>query len=329
MSDLVEKLLTGDRLALSRLLSQVETGGEAARQLLKDLFPHTGRAHIVGITGAPGTGKSSLVARLAAHCRLNGVDKVAILAIDPSSPFSGGAVLGDRIRMQNLSGDPGIFIRSAASRGQLGGLAASTAAMTHVFDAAGFELILIETVGAGQAETDIARLADTTVVVEAPGLGDDIQAIKAGMLEIADILVVNKADKPGVDNTIRALKSMLNLAHPIKHSTFHHGRLIAETAAPDAPEMSDWTAVLLKTSAQDGTGIEPLYNAIQAHRRHQQEAGDPLERARLIAELDGAILQGLIERWQQRVDPAHYSLVLEQIRRRELSPGQAAEVLLA
>ena len=195
-----QAVLNGDRLALSRLLTQVENDAPEGRAALVELFPHTGKAHLIGVTGAPGTGKSSLVNQLALYYRKTENKRVAIVAVDPSSPFTGGAVLGDRVRMRDLAGDTGVFIRSMATRGSLGGLAQSTANMVQVFDAAGFDVIIIETVGAGQSEVDVARLAHTTLVVEAPGLGDDIQAIKAGILEIADILVVNKADRPGVEN---------------------------------------------------------------------------------------------------------------------------------
>ena len=222
---LAEQLLSGNRLALTRLLTQVENDTPEGRAALTELFPHTGKAHLIGVTGAPGTGKSSLVNQLALHFRKQEERRVAIVAVDPSSPFTGGAVLGDRVRMRDLAGDPGVFIRSMASRGSLGGLAQATAGLVQVFDAAGFDIILIETVGAGQAEVEIARLAHTTLVVEAPGLGDDIQAIKAGILEIADILVVNKADRPGVENTLKALKSALELAHPVRHVFQHHGQL--------------------------------------------------------------------------------------------------------
>ena len=217
---LAEAILAGERLALARTLSQVENGTPEGRAALDALFPHTGRAHLVGVTGAPGTGKSSLVNQLARSYRQPPAGqtprRVAVVAVDPTSPFTGGAILGDRIRMRDLAGDPGIFIRSMAARGSLGGLASATAALVQVFDAAGFDLILIETVGVGQAEVDIARLAHTTLVVEAPGMGDDIQAIKAGILEIADLLVINKADHPGVENTERALRGMLELAHPAR-----------------------------------------------------------------------------------------------------------------
>ena len=206
--DMFDEVLAGERLALARLLTLVENDTPKGRAALDYLYPHTGRAHLIGITGSPGTGKSSLVNQLAKSFRSAGVEKVAVIAVDPSSPFTGGALLGDRVRMRDLSGDPGVFIRSMASRGALGGLARSTASATQVLDAAGFEIILIETVGAGQSEIDIARLAHTVLVVEAPGLGDDIQAIKAGILEIADIMVVNKCDLPGAEQTARALKEI-------------------------------------------------------------------------------------------------------------------------
>src|SRR5512140_1796061 len=233
---LTQSVLEGNRLALTRLLTQVENDAPEGRQASTELFPYTGKAHLIGITGAPGTGKSSLVNQLALHYRRNADQKVAIVAVDPSSPFTGGAVLGDRVRMRDLSGDPGIFIRSMASRGSLGGIAQKTAALVQVFDAAGYEIILIETVGAGQSEVDVARLAHTTVVVEAPGLGDEIQAIKAGILEIADVLVVNKADRPGVENTERALRSTLELAHPSRRVFRHHGQAMTVSTNTNADD---------------------------------------------------------------------------------------------
>src|SRR5574340_933190 len=218
----IDALLKGDRLALARLLTQVENATTEGKAALREIFPRTGHAHLVGVTGAPGTGKSSLVNRLTLELRSR-AKRVAIVAVDPTSPFTGGAVLGDRIRMKDLSADPDVFIRSMASRGALGGLARATSGLVQIFDAAGYDLIIVETVGAGQSEVDVARLAHTTVVVEAPGLGDDIQAIKAGILEIADILVVNKADRPGAENTVKALRSTLELAHPLQHIFRHHG----------------------------------------------------------------------------------------------------------
>jgi LAO/AO transport system kinase len=208
---LTDDLLKGDRRALARLITQIENGAASASEALAALFSHTGSAHLVGVTGAPGTGKSSLVNRLALALRKQ-ERTVAILAVDPTSPFTGGAILGDRIRMRDLAGDPGVFIRSMASRGSLGGLAHASADVIKVLDAAGFGVVLVETVGAGQAEVDIARHTQTVIVVEAPGFGDDVQAIKAGILEIADVLVVNKADDPRARNTERALRMMLDLS---------------------------------------------------------------------------------------------------------------------
>src|SRR5512140_2148971 len=256
--NLPESVLKGDRLSLARLLTQVENLTPEGRAALATLFPYSGKAHLVGVTGSPGTGKSTLVNRLALHFRRQ-QKRVAIVAVDPSSPFSGGAVLGDRVRMKDLSGDPGVFIRSMASRGSLGGLAQSTAGVVQIFDAAGYEMVLIETVGAGQGEVDIARLAHTTLVVEAPGLGDDIQAIKAGILEIADILVINKADRPGVESTEKALKSMLDLAHPAQRVYRHHGQLLTAPApAADAQTGKLWIPPIQKTVSTDGKGIPEL-----------------------------------------------------------------------
>ena len=230
---------------------------------------------------------------------------MAIVAVDPSSPFTGGAVLGDRVRMRDLSGDPGVFIRSMASRGSLGGLAQATAGVVQVFDAAGFDMVLIETVGAGQAEVDIARLAHTTLVVEAPGLGDDIQAIKAGILEIADILVINKADRPGVENTERALKSMLDLAHPVAKVFQHHGQAMT-VSAPKAeidPVVVD--SAHLRTVATEGTGVAELVESINAHAAHLRRSGDwtKRERARLETELDLLITETLVRAIPRRSFP--------------------------
>ncbi len=242
---LIKSILEGNRLALSRLLTQVENDSTEGRAELAELFPYTGKAHLIGVTGAPGTGKSSLVNQLTLYYRKGSDQKVAIVAVDPSSPFTGGAVLGDRVRMRDLSGDEGVFIRSMATRGSLGGIAQKTASIVQIFDAAGYEVIIIETVGAGQSEVDVARLAHTTVVVEAPGLGDEIQAIKAGILEIADVLVINKADRPGVENTERALRSTLELAHPTKRVFRHHGQTMSISAPPtefknvDSPDRQD------------------------------------------------------------------------------------------
>jgi LAO/AO transport system kinase len=332
---LVSSVLDGERLALAKLLSKIENNHADGQAALAELFPYTGRAHLVGVTGAPGTGKSSLVNRLAFYYRNpsqgESKRKVAIIAVDPSSPFTGGAILGDRVRMRDLSGDPGVFIRSMAARGSLGGLAPTTASMVQVFDAAGFETIMIETVGAGQAEVDIARLAHTTLVVEAPGLGDDIQAIKAGILEIADILVVNKADRPGVENTERALRSMLELAHPAPRIFKHHGQ-IEQVAVPETIQQTNgfWLPPIVRTIATKGDGVPELVSAIKDHWQHLSDTGERenRDRARLQAELDMLIQHNLVHRWRQQVSETQYQEILALLMAREISPYQAAADLM-
>ncbi|HSV85377.1 MAG TPA: methylmalonyl Co-A mutase-associated GTPase MeaB [Levilinea sp.] len=311
---LVNAVLKGERLALARLLTQVENDTPAGQAALNELFPHTGQAHLIGVTGPPGSGKSSLVNHLAAALRKETNRSVGIIAVDPSSPFTGGALLGDRVRMRSLAGDRGVFIRSMAARGALGGLARSTAAVAQVLDAAGFHFILIETVGAGQSEVDIARLAHTTLVVEAPGLGDDIQAIKAGILEIADILVVNKADRPGVENAERALRAMLTLANPGRKSS---GELA-------------WSPPVLRTVASLGQGIDELVKAIFAHVQYLHDSGDwqAREQERIRSNLDDLVRSTLVARWQRQLVPEHYQQVLERLCRRDISPYLAVELLL-
>ncbi|KAF0108073.1 MAG: LAO/AO transport system kinase [Anaerolineaceae bacterium] len=329
---LAQSVLAGESLALARLLTQVENDSPEGRAALNELFPHTGRAHLIGVTGAPGTGKSSLVNRIALHFRKPPAGtprRVAVLAVDPSSPFTGGAVLGDRVRMRDLAGDRGVFIRSMATRGSLGGLAHATAAMAQVFDAAGFDVVLIETVGAGQAEVDIARLAHTTLVVESPGLGDEIQAIKAGILEIADILVVNKADLPGVEHTERALKSMLDLAHPVEKVFLHHGQTMTIHAA--GAEIGPlWVPPVQRTVSLDGSGVAELVEAIDLHAQHLRQSGEwgRRERARLEAELESLITGTLVAQFRLRVPEARYDEIVERLLRRELSPREAVEALL-
>ncbi|NWG35259.1 MAG: methylmalonyl Co-A mutase-associated GTPase MeaB [Chloroflexi bacterium] len=323
-----QPILQGNRLALSRLLTQVENDTAEGRSALAELFPHTGRAHLIGVTGAPGTGKSSLVNQLTLHYRKEQKSKVAIIAVDPSSPFTGGAVLGDRVRMRDLSGDDGVFIRSMASRGSVGGLAQKTAAFVQVFDAAGYDIIIIETVGAGQSEVDIARLAHTTLVVEAPGLGDDIQAIKAGILEIADVLVINKADRPGVENTERALRSTLELAHPTRRVIHHHGRMM--TLEPPPAETALWIPPILKTIATERTGIPELAEAIARHKSHLYQSGDwsARDRARLRSELDAVLQEALMNRFLNGSHREAYEQALEKVIRREWSPYEAVRGLL-
>ena len=330
---LTDALLEGNRLALARLLTQVENDLPEGRTALAELFTHTGRAHLIGVTGAPGTGKSSLVNQLALLYRRSENKRVAIIAVDPSSPFTGGAVLGDRVRMRDLSGDSGIFIRSMASRGSVGGIAQATAAIAQVFDAAGFDIIIIETVGAGQSEVDVARLAHTTLVVEAPGMGDDIQAIKAGILEIADILVINKADRPGVENTERALRSTLELAHPTKRITRHHGRAMSVEAPQGADPPGDtlmWIPPIQKTVSTEGKGFGELVEAIARHVQYLHKSGDwaARDRARLEAELEAAIRETLVQRFMESVQKSKYEKIVGQVLNRNISPYEAADVLL-
>ena len=249
---------------LARAISQRrERGRDRRTPLLAALYPHTGRAHIIGVTGAPGTGKSTLVTALAQSYRAAGHDR-GVVAIDPTSPFTGGALLGDRVRMRALSGDDGVFIRSMATRGSLGGLSKTTGDVVTLLDAAGFDRILVETVGVGQAEVEIASTAHTTLVVEAPGLGDEVQAIKAGILEIADILVVNKADRPGADRTVRALSLMLEVDRGVTRALYHHGDIF-HLALPVAAGEDGWQVEILETAAVTGDGVAELAAKILAH----------------------------------------------------------------
>ena len=329
--NLVPRVLSGDRRAIARLITLIENNGAQAREMLAALFPHTGRAHVVGITGAPGTGKSTLVNELAkAYRRRDPAPRVGIIAVDPTSPFSGGALLGDRIRMRDLSGDPGVFIRSMATRGGLGGLARATSDAVKVLDAAGYEIILVETVGAGQSEVDIAKAAHTTVVVEAPGLGDDIQAIKAGILEIADVFAVNKADREGAEHSVMALEMMLNLNHASR-PTLHHGRLMqVESPPPPADEAVTWRPPICKTIATRGEGVPALLEAVKAHRAHLEETHtlNLRERARVEDELHAILGHLLMHRLMARVPPNELEQVINRIVARELDPYTAAETLL-
>jgi LAO/AO transport system kinase len=281
------------------------------------------------VTGAPGTGKSTLVNKLALALRER-ERTVAIVAVDPTSPFSGGAILGDRIRMRDLAGDPGVFIRSMATRGSLGGLARTTSDMVTVLDAAGFDVVLIETVGAGQSEVDVARLAQSVVVVEAPGFGDDVQAIKAGILEIADILVVNKADDPRAKNTVRALRSMLDLGMPPDRAAMlHHGRLVDAALPVVETTEGGWEVPIHQTIATSGEGIEELADLLAAHRTHLIESGEGERRARarVLTDLESRLRDALLDRLLERVDSADLGSLVDAVTRRELSPGEALDRL--
>jgi LAO/AO transport system kinase len=332
---LVDDLLDGDRRALARLITQVEDGAASTTEALAALFPRTGQAHLVGVTGAPGTGKSTLVNQVALALRRE-EKTVAVLAVDPTSPFSGGAILGDRIRMRDLAGDPGVFIRSMATRGNLGGLARASADVIKVLDAAGFDVVLIETVGAGQSEVDIARHAQTVLVVEAPGFGDDVQAIKAGILEIADVLVVNKADDPRAGNTARTLHMMLELSGGTDGSramVAHHGQLL-EMALPTGPDGTadscGWEVPVYMTNALTGEGVPDLLAALSAHRAHLRDSGELArrDRSRVLAELDRLLRDALLERLLEEVDTSRLADLVGRVVARELVPQAAVKLLI-
>lgn len=327
MSDWIAKARQGQPRAIARLITQLENSDEAAQQIITALYSQTGQAHIVGVTGAPGSGKSTLVNELAKAYRRQD-KKVGIIAVDPSSPFTGGALLGDRVRMRDLSGDSGIFIRSMASRGSLGGLSRATAAAAKVLDAAGFDLILIETVGAGQAEVDIAGAAHTTLVIEAPGMGDDIQSIKAGILEIADILVVNKADRPGAARTVRSLKTMLQLGPT--GGTRHHGRIIT-TPTPAEVDESVWQIPVQETVSTDGTGIEALVATIQAHHSHLHATNGWLvrEKERSRREVLALLNYRFMARLETAVSANARDDLITAVARRELDPYTAVDKLFS
>lgn len=332
--ELVDQTLSGNRRALARLISQVENDGPLAAQTLAAIYSHTGRARVVGVTGSPGTGKSTLVSELAKAYRHAG-QTVGIVAVDPTSPFSGGAILGDRIRMRDLAGDSGVFIRSMATRGSLGGLARATTNVVQILDAAGYDVILIETVGAGQSEVDIARTADTTVVVEAPGLGDEVQALKAGILEIADVLVVNKADREGATNTVRALQAMLDLG-AAPRAISHHGVTMSvgsvgrnPHSAPDSAPA--WRPPILQTVALESKGVAEVAEAIARHQAYLAESGEAQtrRRSRIESELEAILRETLLRRLMGSVSPADVSQMVERVAARELDPYTAAERLLS
>lgn len=312
IEDLIAKVRSGirkgHRRAIARLITKVENDKMAVEEIIQAIYADTGQAHIIGITGPPGSGKSTLVNELAKTLRRREL-YVGIVAVDPSSPFTGGALLGDRVRMQDLSGDKGIFIRSMASRGSLGGLAQMTGNVAKVLDAAGFDVILIETVGAGQAEVDIASTAHTTIVIEAPGMGDEIQSIKAGILEIADILVVNKADRPGSSNTVKALKMMIHMG-----TRHQNGR-----------EKPEWNIPVLETIAHEGGGIEKLADTVQAHLTYLKESGElgVRERIRSREEISQLLQARFMAQFQNAVSHQQREEIVEAVAERKLDPFTA------
>ncbi len=306
---LVPRALTGDNAAIARLMSRAETGLAECRQAMAQIYAKAGRAHVIGITGVPGSGKSTLVSALTIRLRKSG-KRVGIIAVDPSSPYSGGSIMGDRIRMSELVNDDGVFIRSMATRGAQGGMARATLEAVDVLDAAGFEYVIIETVGVGQAEVEIARTAHTIVVVSAPGLGDDIQAIKAGILEIADIHVVSKCDRPDANRTISDLKAMLTVTLALGGG-------------------STWKTPVLPTSSANGSGFEPLIESLDRHGQFMRTSEAGRKRVRDIAEF--RMLKTAEDLLRQRFIHARQgtlAVVSAELAERRISPYQAAERLL-
>ena len=316
--------VAGDRRALARLLSLVENGDSEGKVALAKLFPRTGRAHVIGFTGSSGVGKSTLVNSVAREVRSRGLS-LAVVAVDPSSPFSGGALLGDRLRMRDLVEDPGVFIRSMASRGHPGGVAEATRDVVMLFDAIDVPVVLVETVGAGQVQVDVARIAHTVVLVEAPGMGDEIQVLKAGLMEIADIVVVNKADRPGAKRTLQALRSVHSRGKP---AAGHHGA--SADRAPEAPDEA-WAVPILQTTALDGEGVSALVDAIEDHRDYLQ-AGDEwqvLHRRHARAELEVWLQRYLRALVDEHIDAGAFEEALSSVVRRDHDPASAAQELLA
>ena len=308
--DLVPGVINGEIRAIARLLTRAEAGDDEGRPALEEIFRHAGRAHVVGITGVPGSGKSTLVAKLVAEIRRTG-RRVGIVAIDPSSPFSGGAILGDRVRMGDVAGDPGVYVRSMATHGSLGGLAHGTLDAVDILDAAGYDIVVIETVGVGQDEVEVARAAHTTVVVSAPGLGDDIQAIKAGILEIADIHVVSKSDQPGAERTLGDLKSMLAMG-------------------PSSARSGDWQVPVLASCALTGDGVVGLLEAIDGHRAALDACGAmAARRADINARRLFLAGEGLLRAAMSRQQDGRVIELIALLDARVLGPHAAAKRLLA
>ena len=301
---MIERALKGERVAIARLISLVEDGGADLGTVMEAIYPHTGRAYSVGITGAPGAGKSTLTEQLVSQARREDHD-VGVLAIDPSSPFSGGALLGDRVRMQSHATDPNVFIRSMATRGHLGGIALATPEAMRVLEAAGKDVVVIETVGVGQAEVEITDACDTTLVVVTPGWGDAVQAAKAGLMEIADVFVVNKADRQGARESVRELRQMLELSE------------------------AEWKPEIVQTIATKGEGIDELWTAIAKHRAYQEERG--LIEARRRRRIEREIREIVGERFRARVENECTDLLREltdQVIDRKLDPYAAADRLI-
>ncbi|HAD04798.1 MAG: GTPase [Desulfuromonadales bacterium GWD2_61_12] len=307
---LAERIVRGELRAAARLMRDIDDGMPSAVAELKALYPRTGRAFIIGITGPPGAGKSTLTDKVIAAYRAAG-KTVAVVAIDPTSPFTGGAILGDRIRMSRHATDPGVFIRSLATRGHLGGLSRSTADVVNVFDAMGWEVIIIETVGVGQDEIDIVRTAHTSLVVMVPGLGDDIQAIKAGILEIGDVFVVNKADRPDADRAVRDLEMMVEMKHP---------------------GAGEWWPPVLRTVAQKGDGVAELVGKIEEHRAYLHTSGrlQQFEQNKSALRFEELLRDQLFARVREKIEHGgDLAVTIRAIANREQDPYNAVEALLA
>jgi LAO/AO transport system kinase len=303
-ASLSERLLAADPRAIARAISLIEDESPSRAELVRRIFPKSGRAYLVGVTGPPGAGKSTLVDRLISEIRKSG-RSVGVVAVDPTSPFSGGAILGDRVRMQAHAGDPGVFIRSMATRGNLGGLARATGEVAVVLDAAGKDIVLIETVGVGQDEVDIVRTADVSIVTIVPGSGDEVQALKAGIMEIADIFVVNKADREGADRTVTSIEAMLSL-HSFAAGT--------------------WRPPIMKTVATTGQGIPELLAAIETFRAHTAASQGVRRRERAEWRLRELLGQRFLTHIEQRVlQPGEFNRMLDRIAARETDPYTAVD----
>ncbi len=335
-TSLAERILGGDVRAAARLMRDLDDRYGEAEATLRALFPRTGKAWVIGITGSPGAGKSTLTDQLIGYHRRAG-RTVGVVAVDPTSPFSGGAILGDRIRMQDHATDPGVFIRSLGTRGHLGGLSRSTTDLVQVLDAMGKDVILVETVGVGQDEIEIASLAHTVVVVVVPGMGDDVQAIKAGVLEIADVFCVNKADREGADRTVRDLQGMLEVrriiqAPPADHDEHHQPVGAAAPSAANEPD-AGWEPPIVRTIAVSGEGIEELGGALQRQLAWLEASGEKrrreVARARtgFIALLRERLLSGALNRLEAEL--GRLDAVAARIADREADPYQLATELAA
>ncbi len=333
VNEVAARVRKGDVRAAARLMRNLDDADPAAVEVLRALFPHTGNAYVIGITGSPGAGKSSITDRLIGWYRGQG-KTVGVVAIDPTSPFSGGAILGDRIRMQDHALDPGVFIRSLATRGSLGGLSRATADVVRVMDAMGKDVVIVETVGVGQDEIDVASLAHTTVVVVVPGMGDDIQAIKAGILEVADVFTINKADREGADRTERELRSMIELRHvtmPMDHDKQH--RFSVTGPAMARADDYTWEPPIVRTIATKNHGFGELAGAIDKHRQHLEGGGGKIAReaTRARAEFLSILRERLIKSALERIarEQGELDELATRIARKETDPYALAEDVAA